>query len=289
MSTQEPVSAHPANQDEITAHHDGQQQEQQHTNQNNDTYGPHWGQVRSDGDYVYFGNERYLRSELAQAFGGMMNPGLAPPQKPEYANPAPLGLSGFALTTFVLSLINCQARGVTIPNIVVGLAYFYGGAAQLIAGLFELVLGNTFGGVALCSYGGFWMSWASIQTPAFGIVAAYTGHTQELQFALGLFLLAWAIFTFFMMVMTLKSTLAFFLLFFFLTITFLLLGIGEISQRVGVSKAGGVFGVLTSFIAWYNAYAGLANPQNSYLVVSAIPLPDLEDRWRSKKAKKTEA
>lgn len=288
MSTEQPAAANAGNQDEITPYSEGHQ-EQQTQNPNKDVYGPHWGEVRSDGDYIYFGNERYLRSDLAQAFGGMMNPGLAPPQKPEYANPAPLGLSGFALTTFVLSLINCGARGVHIPNILVGLAYFYGGAAQLLAGFFELILGNTFGGVALCSYGGFWMSWASIQVPAFGIVAAYEGHDQELAFAVGLFLLAWAIFTFFMMIMTLKSTLAFFSIFFFLTLTFLLLGIGEIAGRVGVTKAGGVFGLLSAFAAWYNAYAGIANPQNSYLVVKALPLPDLEDRWRGNKEKTNQA
>ncbi|KAG5421595.1 mug86 [Candida metapsilosis] len=282
MSTEQPANT--AAQDEITPYAEGQQQQAVH----DDSYGPRWGEVRSEGDYVYFGNEKYLRSELASAFGGMMNPGLAPPQKPEYANPAPLGLSGFALTTFVLCLINCGARGVHIPNIVVGLGYFYGGAAQLIAGFFELFLGNTFGGVAFCSYGGFWMSWAAIETPAFGITAAYDGHAQELDFVVGLFMLAWAIFTFFMMIMTLKSTLAFWLLFFLLTITFLLLGIGSISQKVGVTKAGGVFGILTAFAAWYNAYAGLANPQNSYLVIKALPLPDLEDRWRGRKEKKAE-
>ena len=75
-----------------------------------------------------------------------------------------MGLSAFALTTFVLSLINCEAR-VTIPNIVVGLAFFYGGAAQLVAGMFELAVGNTFGGVALSSYGGFWVP--AIQVDSF--------------------------------------------------------------------------------------------------------------------------
>jgi succinate-acetate transporter protein len=119
--------------------------------------------VHTEGDYIHFGNERYLRSELAEAFGGTMNPGLSPPPKHNFANPAPLGLSAFALTTFVLSLVNCEARGVSIPNIVVGLAYFYGGLAQLVAGMFEIAVGNTFGAVALGSYGGFWGSWAAFK------------------------------------------------------------------------------------------------------------------------------
>jgi succinate-acetate transporter protein len=239
--------------------------------------------VHTEGDYIHFGNERYLRSELAEAFGGTMNPGLSPPPKHNFANPAPLGLSAFALTTFVLSLVNCEARGVSIPNIVVGLAYFYGGLAQLVAGMFEIAVGNTFGAVALGSYGGFWGSWAAIQTPSFGIVAAYEGKEKELAYAVGIYLIGWFIFTFFMMLMTVKSTVAFFSIFFFLSITYLLLAISEFKGSVPVKKAGGVFGVLSAFAAWYNAYAGIANEQNSYITVKALPIPDLQDPARNRK------
>lgn len=232
--------------------------------------------VHHDDDYIQFGNERFLKSELVGAFGGTLNPGLAPPPKHELANPAPLGLCGFALTTFVLSLINCEARGVTIPNVVVGLAYFYGGAAQFVAGMFEIAVGNTFGGVALSSYGGFWCSWAAIQTKSYGITEAFGKNEEELRFALGIFMVGWFIFTFFLCVLTVKSTVAFFLLFFFLSITFLLLAISEFKGSTAVKKAGGVFGILTAFAAWYNAYAGLANSQNSYITVKALHIPDLQ-------------
>lgn len=242
---------------------------------------PNVTRVKHDEEYVHFGNERYLKSELVQAFGGTLNPGLSPPPKHNLANPAPLGLSAFALTTFVLSLINCEARGVTIPKIVVGLAFFYGGAAQFIAGMFEMAVANTFGSVALSSYAGFWCSWAAIETDTFGIVSAYEGNEAELSYALGIFLVGWFIFTFFMCVCTLKSTVAFFLLFFFLDITFLLLAIANFSGSVNVKKAAGVFGVITSLVAWYNAYAGIANEQNSYITVKAIPLPDLQDKKRN--------
>lgn len=235
--------------------------------------------VHTDGDYIHFGNERYLRSELAQAFGGTLNPGLAPPPKHNFANPAPLGLSAFALTTFVLSLINTEAKGVSIPNIVVGLAYFYGGAAQVVAGMFEIAVGNTFGGVALGSYGGFWGSWAAIHTPSFGIISAYEDE-DELRYALGLYLVGWFIFTFFLMLLTVKSTVMFFMVFFLLSITFLLLTIAEFSAKTSVKKAAGVFGVLTAFAAWYNAYAGIANEQNSYITFKGIQLPDLQDPSR---------
>lgn len=233
-------------------------------------------EVVADGEFIQFGNEKYRRDELVEAFGGTLNPGLAPPPKHNLANPAPLGLCGFALTTFLLSLINAGARGVTIPNIVVGLAFFYGGAAQLVAGMFEIALGNTFGGVALSSYAGFWGGWAAIYVDSFGIASAYKDPT-EFRYAVGIFLVGWFIFTFFMMLMTLKSTVAFFSIFFFLSITFLLLAIAEFkADGVAIKKAAGVFGVITAFAAWYNAYAGIANKQNSYITVKAIHLPDLQ-------------
>lgn len=244
-------------------------------NRSNDT--PDVTKVVTDGEYVQFGNERYLRSELVDAFGGTLNPGLSPPPKHNIANPAPLGLSAFALTTFVLSLINCGARGVTIPNIVVGLAFFYGGLAQLVAGMFAVAEGasGNFGAVALSSYGGFWGSWAALYVPSFGIQDAFELE-EEFRNAVGLYLVAWFIFTFFLTLLTLKSTLAFFSIFFLLSITFLLLAIAEFKNSTSVKTAAGVFGLLTAFLAWYNAYAGLANKQNSYITVKAIRLPDLQ-------------
>jgi succinate-acetate transporter protein len=234
--------------------------------------------VSAEGEYIQFGNEKYLRTELVEAFGGSMNPGLSPPPKHNFGNPAPLGLSAFALTFFVLSLINVEARGVTIPNIVVGLAFFYGGLAQAVAGMFEIAVGNTFGGAALGSYGAFWCSWAAVRVDSFGIQAAYKGKEQEFQFAMGIFFIGWFIFTFFLMLMTVKSTVGFFSFFFLLSITFLLMAIFEISQQTSVKKASGVFGLLTAFAAWYNAYAGLANEQNSYITVKALQIPDFQNK-----------
>src|SRR5579872_6527922 len=102
---------------------------------------------------------------------------------PAIANPAPLGLCAFALTTFVLSCAN--AKLYTGDQIVLGLALFYGGLAQLCAGMWEFKTGNTFGATAFSSYGAFWMAFAA--TVQFKLVA----NTQ----ALGFFLLAWTIFT----------------------------------------------------------------------------------------------
>ncbi|KAH3669521.1 hypothetical protein WICMUC_004943 [Wickerhamomyces mucosus] len=223
-------------------------------------------------EYVLIGRTRVLKSELYEAFAGTLQPGLSAPPPYKFANPAPLGLSAFALTTFVLSMINAKTMGIKTPNIVVGLAFFYGGLVQLLAGMWELALGNVFGGTALSSYGGFWLSFAAIYIDWFGIASAYTDKT-ELANSVGFYLLGWAIFTFILVLCTLKSTVAFFSLFFFLDLTFLLLSIGEFSGHIGVTRAGGVFGVITAFVAWYNAFAGIATKENSYVQAYVLSLP----------------
>lgn len=230
----------------------------------------------SNNEYIHIGRQKFLKNELYEAFGGTLNPGWAPPSLHKFANPAPLGLSGFALTTFVLSMINAKAMGIEIPNVVVAPAMFYGGLVQLIAGIWEIALENAFGGTALCSFGGFWLSFGSIYIPWFGIREAYEGKETELGNALGFYLLGWCIFTFGLSVCTMKSTVMFFALFFLLAVTFLLLSIGAFTGRESVNTAGGVFGVIVSFIAWYNAFAGLTNKQNSYIIAHSIPLPSNE-------------
>lgn len=231
----------------------------------------------SDGNYVYLGNKKFARDDLIQAFGGTLNPGLATPSAHKFANPAPLGLCAFALTTFVLSLVNAGAMGVKNDSIVVGLAIFYGGFVQLLTGMWEMALENTFGALALSSFGGFWMSFGAITIPWFNIAASYEDPV-ELNNGIGFYLIGWSIFTFMLTLCTMKSTLAFFSLFFLLAITFLLLGIGKLGDSHGCTVAGGVLGVIVAFIAWYNAYAGVANRQNAYVRVHAVQLPVLESR-----------
>lgn len=237
------------------------------------------GRIATEGDndeYIRFGHQKYLKSDLYEAFGGTLQPGLAPASEHRFANPAPLGLSAFAATTFTLSLINTKAQGATIPNAIVGPAFFYGGIVQIVAGIWEIALENTFGGTALCSYGGFWMSFAAIYIPWFGVTSAYEGKESELGNVVGFFLLAMTIFTLGITVCTMKSTLMFFLLFFLLGITFLLLAISEFTGKFGVKRSAGVLGIIVSFLAWYNAFAGLATRQNSYLTGHPVPLPTNE-------------
>ncbi|KAH8816415.1 GPR1/FUN34/yaaH family-domain-containing protein [Xylogone sp. PMI_703] len=233
------------------------------------------------------------------AFGGEFQPGLyRPTTERKFANPAPLGLSAFALTTFVLSLINVGTRNLTEPNIVVALAYGYGGLVQLLAGMWEMAVGNTFGATALSSYGGFWLAFAIVLTPGgFSIEAAYSGGgVDDFTNAFGLFLMGWFIFTFILLICTLRSTVAFFLLFFFLDMAFLLLGIGYLKATDGapdtkIIKAGGYFGLFAAFMAWYNALAGIADDSNSFFVIPVAHFPwsvkGREARARAKTERET--
>lgn len=224
------------------------------------------------GQYVLIGKQKFHRHELMTAFGGTLNPGLAPAPVNQFANPAPLGLCAFALTTFVLSCYNANAGGIHKPNVVVGLAAFYGGSCQMFAGVWEIVVGNTFGGTALTSYGAFWLSYAAIQVKAFGIASAYGDDTHQFKNAVGLYLLAWGLFTWMLTSLTLKSTAAFCALFAMLAITFCLLAAGDFTQKIGATKAGGICGIVTAFLGFYNAWAGTATRSNSYFTARAIPL-----------------
>lgn len=183
---------------------------------------------------------------------------------PAVANPAPLGLSAFALTTFVLSSSNAGFIFAAVGaggDVVIGLALFYGGLVQLIAGIQEFRTGNTFGATAFCSYAGFWMAVAFVLLPPTGIAAALV-TAKTLAPALGVFFLGWTIFTLLMFTGTFRLSGALVAVFFFLLLTFLALTIGWIvtaSGSVGTTwiQIGGWLGIVTALLAWYTALAGL--------------------------------
>jgi succinate-acetate transporter protein len=133
-----------------------------------------------------------------------------------------------------------------------------------------MAIGNTFGATALSSYGGFWISFAIVLTPGgFQIQSALEPNGVPTRFlnSFGLYLMGWFIFTFILLICTLRSTVAFCLLFFTLDIAFLMLGIGYLQHSGGAPnsaciKAGGYFGLFAAFLAWYNALAGIADNSN---------------------------
>ena len=190
------------------------------------------------------------------------------PAAPAIANPAPLGLSAFALTTFVLSSINA---GFAAPaNIVVGLALFYGGAAQLLAGMWEFRSGNTFGATAFSSYGGFWLAFGLIFIPGTGILDALT-KAGALHPALGIFLLGWTIFTGIMFLGTLRINMALIVLFALLFLTFLALTVAELGGGATFATIGGWLGILTALTAWYTALAGVLTASRGVFTLPVGP------------------
>jgi len=175
--------------------------------------------------------------------------------KPITADPGPLGLAAFALTTFVLSFFNSGLMSEKGLPIVLGLALAYGGLAQLLAGMWEFRTGNTFGATAFTSFGAFWLSfWAFEQFFAKDIT-----DKTALAHSVGLFLIGWGIFTAYMFVASLRVSVAVAVVFALLAVTFILLGIGDATETEGITHAGGFIGIATAIAAWYASFAAVTN------------------------------
>jgi uncharacterized protein len=176
------------------------------------------------------------------------------------ADPAPLGLAGFALTTFLLSGHNAGF----IPDLIwVGPALFYGGLAQLLAGMWEFRNRNVFGATAFSTYGAFWMSLGIFVILALTtkFAGSYTGH--DLTNAEAWFLFAFAVFNTYMLIGSARVSMAVFLVFLTLEITEILLVIANFNISHGGTNgwlhAGGWAGIVTAAVAWYASSAGVMN------------------------------
>ncbi len=171
------------------------------------------------------------------------------------ADPGPLGLAAFALTTFLLSTVNAHwTNGNSAGTAFLGYALAYGGLAQLLAGMWEFRNRNVFGATAFSSYGAFWIGlfiWIRL-------APLRSGHD------LGWILVAWAIFNLYMLIMSLQVNLAVFLVFLTLELTEIFLAIGNFADggTGGLSQFGGYIGIITAFVAWYTSMAGVANGLN---------------------------
>lgn len=189
------------------------------------------------------------------------------------ADPGPLGLAAFAGTTFVLSMINTNLVSSTALPVVLGLALAYGGIAQLVAGIWEFRTGNTFGAVAFCSYGTFWISWYVLVH-----IALPSIPKAEVPSALGLYLWMWGIFTTYMFVASLRTTGAVALVFLLLAATFIILGIGNSALAGGTAatngtiKLGGWVGLVTAVAAWYASFAVVVNTTFGRALLPVVPL-----------------
>jgi uncharacterized protein len=173
------------------------------------------------------------------------------------ADPAPLGLAGFALTTFLLSASNAGWMKAATGGAWLGYAFAYGGLGQLLAGMWEFRNRNVFGATAFSTYGAFWIGlglWA--------IRVAPTAKGLEGARDLGWILLAFAIFNTYMLIVSTQLNVAVFLVFLTLELTEIFLFIGNFATKTGtggVITVGGIIGIITALVAWYTSAAGVMN------------------------------
>ena len=170
------------------------------------------------------------------------------------ANPAPLGLMGFGMTTILLNLHN--AGFFALDVIILAMGIFYGGIAQIFAGLLEYKKGNTFGLTAFTSYGSFWLTLVAILLmPKMGLADAPNAHF------LGMYLGLWGVFTLFMFFGTLKAARMLQFVFLSLTVLFALLAIGHLADNEGIVKVAGWVGLVCGASAIYLAMGEVLNEQ----------------------------
>ncbi|KAI8671081.1 hypothetical protein NCS57_00582000 [Fusarium keratoplasticum] len=203
------------------------------------------------------------------------------------ANPGPLGLISFALTTFVLGLYQCGAGlpgsnpfgGVGPDQAIFGLAVFFGGIAQFFAGLMEFRVGNTFGTTVHCSYGAFWLAFAMFFVPDLAIKDAYKGDDRAYSFALGIFLILWCFLTLIFFIAALKTNIAILLVLGFLFLAFLFLSLAQFLQTshpvaaIRINKTGGAFSVICAFVAFYAGAAGIMTEDTTWV---RFPLGEID-------------
>jgi succinate-acetate transporter protein len=168
------------------------------------------------------------------------------------ANPAPLGLMGFGMTTILLNLHNIGMF--PMDGIILAMGIFYGGIAQIFAGLLEYKKGNTFGLTAFTSYGSFWLTLVAILLmPKMGLADAANAHF------LGVYLGLWGVFTLFMFFGTLKGNRALQFVFLSLTVLFALLAIGHLVDNESIVHIAGWIGLVCGASAIYLAMGEVLN------------------------------
>lgn len=196
-------------------------------------------------------------------------------ETPPAADPAPLGLAGFALTTVLLSALNAgfiKTGALTF----VGMALFYGGLAQFMAGMWEFRNRNTFGATAFSSFGAFWMGLAILFV--FDVVGRPSGGALFAGDGAIWFLFCWAVFTTYMFLASLRTTAAVSLVFLLLALTYIALWIGGLQGPVsgaagkGFTQIGGYLGLATAIVAFYASFAGVINSTFGRTILPVYPL-----------------
>ncbi|KAF7558252.1 hypothetical protein G7Z17_g174 [Cylindrodendrum hubeiense] len=178
------------------------------------------------------------------------------------ANPSPLGLLSFATGIFLISSFGVHARGVQIPNVMISVLIFFGGACQYIVSIMEFVSGNTFGATVFASYAAFNVSYSMIYLPGSGIISAYTDPetgvlSPDFQQSLALYLWAWFILTVIFTIAAMRSSWILFLDLLALDVCLALLAVGNMVGSQTTTTAGYVFGYVVAALSYWAGCAGL--------------------------------
>ena len=179
-----------------------------------------------------------------------------------YANPAPLGLFGFGMTTILLNIHNAGVY--QLDSMILAMGLFYGGLAQIVAGVIEAKKNNTFGFTAFTSYGFFWLSFVALLVlPKMGLVAAVSNSS------LVAYLTMWGIFTLLLFIGTLKISKALQLVFGSLFVLFFLLALGDATGNESLKTFAGIEGIVCGCLA---IYTGIAQVLNELYGKTVLPL-----------------
>lgn len=198
---------------------------------------------------------------------GAAAPAPAAPAAPQWGNSAPLALAAFAVTTFMLSMINAGLVDAGTLPAVFGVAFMFGGLTQLIAGIIQFRAGNTFGGVLFSTFGAFWLSLFAIAEYFLkDIPGAQVGH------ALGLFLYGFGIFTVWIFIASFRTNVVVVLALAVLAVTFFVLAAGNYGGSTGLVHAGGWLGLLVAAMAAYLSCAELCEFSYNRSVLPVWPL-----------------
>ncbi|TFK35114.1 FUN34 transmembrane protein [Crucibulum laeve] len=178
------------------------------------------------------------------------------------ANPGPAGVYAFSMTTFLWALYLVNTRGVLNDDLLTGLALFTGGLVQFMAGMWEFPRGNVFGATFFSLYGAFWMSYALILIPVFGIATSYN-NGNEFNNAFGLYLMVWFMLSFFLLLTVIRRNISFSVMLGSWALAYLLLAISNFNVTHRDGKAGGAFSFVTAIVGFYIATSQLMHAEHA--------------------------
>ncbi|ODV87382.1 hypothetical protein CANARDRAFT_5921 [[Candida] arabinofermentans NRRL YB-2248] len=231
---------------------------------------------RHDKENIYINDVSIPKDDFIYAFGGSLNVGARKQtsQSRHLGDPVPAGLAAFSCTVISLGLVHMHARHVTAPNVLLGAFLTTSGLVELIVGILCFIVGNTWACCTFLMFGGFWSSYSFVLMDVGSPSAAYASDTDGYAQCVALYLLPWAIFSFFLFACTWRSTWALSILLFLIWFFIFLFTIAQFINSVKLYKAGGFFCLMSGIAGFYNMYAGLIDETNSYFVIKPFYMPN---------------